>query len=93
MKTLLNQLPAQEFLFDQFTASFSNESPKEALLAGLSEKHRNDYLLEILDNVRDFEAEQSVIFQKLFVDWKTNWELCLITLTFHSVHDNRMFAR
>jgi hypothetical protein len=41
-------IPPEELLFDQFTASFCNESPQEALLAGLSEMHKNNNLLEVL---------------------------------------------
>ena len=64
------QGPVKEFLFYQFAASFNNESPKEALLAGLSDMHQNKSLRDILDIVWDFEAEESVLFQKLFVDRK-----------------------
>ena len=43
--------PTEVYLFDQFTASFNNESPKEMFLHGLSEMHKNLALLDILEIV------------------------------------------
>ena len=57
-----------KFLFDQLVASFNGGCPKEALLYVLSEMHKNDGLLEILEIVQDFEADEDVLFQKLFLD-------------------------
>ena len=67
-----SQIPAAEFLFHQFVAAFNNESPKDALLYGLSEMHKNEGLLilDILEIVQDFEADEIVLFQKLFIDRK-----------------------
>ena len=56
--------PVEETLFDQFSASFCNESPQEALLAGFSELHKNRNLLEILDLVQDYEADEEVLYKK-----------------------------
>ena len=60
--------PVEEVMFDQFTASFCNESPLEALIAGLFEMHKNPNLLEILDLLQDYEADEDMLYQKLFID-------------------------
>ena len=60
----------EEVMFDQFTASFCNESPQKALTARLVEMHKNPNLLEILDLVQDYEADEVMLYQKLFIDRK-----------------------
>ena len=57
-----NQNPAAMFLFDQFVASFNKESPREELSHVLSEMHKNDGLLDILEIIQDFEADEVVLF-------------------------------
>ena len=69
-KLLKSQIPTADFLFDQCVASFDNESPKEALLYGLLEMGKNEGSLDIVEIVQDFEADEIVLFQKLFVDRK-----------------------
>ena len=56
----------EETLFDQFSASFCNESPQEAILAGLSEMHKNHNLLEILDLVQYYEGDEDVLYKEAF---------------------------
>ena len=49
-------------------ASFNDKSPREEILHGLSELHKNHGLLDILEIVRQsFETDDKVLFQKLFV--------------------------
>ena len=40
-ESLKKQQPTTMLLFDQFEASFSNERPREELLFGLAELHKN----------------------------------------------------
>ena len=65
-----SQQPLADILFDQFEASFTNERPREALVFGLSEMHKKINLLEILEIVQDYEADEDEIFKKLFIDRK-----------------------
>ena len=89
--------PTEVYLFDQFTASFNNESPKEMFLLGLSEMHKNLALLDVLEIVRDsYEAGAVVLFHKLFVDRKkyvgyhVKLHRCLLQIirVLHRYHDN-----
>ena len=73
---LKSQTPFAEFMFDQFVASFTDESPREELLFGLSELHKNLILLNILEIVRQsFETDEKVLFKKLFVDGRKHVDL------------------
>ena len=57
VKALKTQTPIAEFLFDQFVASFNEESSQEPLLQVLSEMHKNNVLLDLFEIVQDFEGD------------------------------------
>ena len=64
-----NTLVAQ-YLWNPFSASLSDETPKKSLLSGVDKLHKNKNLLDIFEIVCDYEAAAEVLFQKLFVGQK-----------------------